>query len=82
MIDRPGNALEHLDGALHYIKELVGSGEDLNGDVFLKDFYYRFLMVNDIAATPIICQKEPGSTVSCTVGGEGNLNVCFMYVLH
>ena len=77
MIDRPGNALEHLDGALHYVKELVRSGEDLNGDVFLKDFYYRFLMVNNIAATPIVCQKEPGSTVSCTVGGEGNLNVCF-----
>ena len=82
MVDGSGNALEYLDGALHNVKELVGSGEDLDGDVFLKDFYYRFLMVNDVDATPIICQKEPGSAVSCTVDGEGNLNVCFLYVLH
>ena len=68
MVDRSGNVLEYLDGALHNDKELMGSGEDLDGDVFLKDFYYRFLMVNDVAATPIICQKEPGSPVSCTVG--------------
>ena len=67
MVDGPGNALEYLDGALHNVKELVGSSKNLNGNVFLKDFYYRLLMVNDITAAPIISQKEPGSTVSCTV---------------
>ena len=82
MIDRPGNALEHLDGALHYVKELVGSGEDLDGDVFLKNFNYRFMMVYDITATPIVRKKEPGSAVSCTVGGEGNIKVCLLYILH
>ena len=82
MVDRSGNVLEYLDGGLNNVKELMGSSEDLDGDVLLKDLNYRFLMVNDVAATPIICQKEPGSTISCTVGGEGNLNVCFLYVLH
>ena len=67
-VDGSRNVLEYLDGGLNNVKELMGSSEDLDGDVLLKDLNYRFLMVNDVAATPIVCQKEPGSPVSCTVG--------------
>ena len=82
MVDGSGNVLEYLDGALHNVKELMGSSEDLDGDVLLKDLNYGLLVVNDVAATPIICQKEPGSVVSCTVGGKCNFNVCLLCVLH
>ena len=57
-----------VDGGLHNVKELMGSSEDLDGDVLLKDLNYGFLMVDDVAATPIVREKEPGSPVSCTVG--------------
>ena len=82
MTDRPGDTFEHLNGALHHVEDLVGSSEDLNGNIFLENFNDRLLMIDDIAATSIVSEDKLWCTVLCTVSGECNLNICLLCVLH
>ena len=69
-----GNTFEHLNGTFDHIEKLMGSGEDLNGNIFL--------MIDHIARAPIVSKDKLRCTVLCTVSGECSFNIYPGSALH